>query len=78
MKKYHLFFSLAVVLIGCSEKAQQMPEPTQGTCEPQTMKKILSDLSDTQKKSFAAACKSWQQARDMKDWTYKPSTPDNY
>ncbi|MCG7988213.1 MAG: entry exclusion lipoprotein TrbK [Candidatus Thiodiazotropha weberae] len=78
MKKYHLFFALAVVLSGCSEKAQQMPEPTQATCEPQAMKQILSDFNDTQKKSFVAACKSWRQARNMKDWTYKPSAPDNY
>lgn len=78
MKKYHLFVALAVVLSGCSDKAQQMPEPSAATCEPQAMKEILSDLSDVQGKSFVAACKSWQSARDMKDWEYKPSKPDNY
>jgi len=74
----YLFIAIIAVLTGCSEKMQQVPEPSNATCEPQAMKKIISDLGDAQKESFIATCKSWQKARTMKDWTFKPSAPDNY
>jgi entry exclusion lipoprotein TrbK len=78
MKRHYRIITLIAVLSGCSENAQQIPEPSRATCDPQAMKKIIADLSDAQKESFIAACKSWQKARNMKDWTYKPSAPDSY
>jgi entry exclusion lipoprotein TrbK len=78
MKRYYLFIALIAVLNGCSDNKQQIPEPSEATCKPQAMKRIISDLGDAQKETFIAACKSWQKARNMKDWTFKPSAPDNY
>lgn len=71
------FLMVFVVLAGCSEEST--PEPNAATCEPSSINKALSEIrSETNRKAFIEDCKSFQKAKKMGEWKFKPSPKDDF
>ncbi|GAB1840286.1 hypothetical protein MyNCGM152_10320 [Achromobacter xylosoxidans] len=70
-----MVLTVAAGLAGCDDG----PEPTATTCAPGTLAKSLSEIhSETKRQAFMDGCKSFQKAKAMRQWDYKPSPPDDF
>lgn len=68
---------IAVLLSGCGKET--MPEPSASTCAPDAFQKFMSELRDEANRiAFADACKSFNKAKSMRDWEFKPSPADDF
>ena len=67
--------TVAAGLAGCDDA----PEPTAATCAPDVLEKSLSEIhSETKRQAFMDGCKSFQKAKAMRQWEYKPSPADDF
>lgn len=76
MKKL-ILVSVVVLLFGCGQ--EQMVEPNVATCAPNQINKSLNEMrSEANRKAFIQECKSFEKAKEMKQWEFKPSGPSKY
>ncbi|MBY6109976.1 entry exclusion lipoprotein TrbK [Halomonas sp. DP1Y21-3] len=67
----------AVALLGCEQET--VPEASAITCSPVAFQQTISELSrESSRKAFTEACRSFEKAQRMREWEFKPSSPDRY
>ena len=72
-----ILFVLAAFLVGCGQEA--MPESNAATCSPDVFQKVISELrNENNRKAFTEACRSFEKSQVMREWEFKPSSPDRY
>ncbi|WP_445398019.1 entry exclusion lipoprotein TrbK [Zobellella sp. An-6] len=66
-----------VALVGCEQEV--VPEASAATCAPAAFQQAIRELrNEANRKAFTQACRSFEKARQMRSWEFKPSSPDRY
>ncbi|MFK0092470.1 entry exclusion lipoprotein TrbK [Pseudomonas sp. NPDC090592] len=57
----------------------RVPEPNEANCSGETYEQILASLAkEWDRNEFIANCKSFHAAREMTQWKFKKSPPDDF
>lgn len=76
-KNLFLLVAAAVLLAGCGQ--ERMPEPNAATCAPDAFQAALNEMrSEANRSAFTEECRTFQKAKQMRQWEFKPSPKDNY
>lgn len=78
MKKIVFAFVVATALAGCNEEKEKMVEPNAATCGEGFQAALSSMSSEVNRAAFIEECKSFQAAKKMRTWEFKPSPKDDY